>query len=87
MNNDNKDEKSRLLDCFSAVFPALRREQLARAEQAAVSEWDSMATVTLITLVEDEFHVEIPATEMENLVSFDSFLKVLTEAAVNSASK
>ena len=43
--------------------------------------------MTLISVVEDEFQVEIPATEMENLVSFDSFLKVVTDAAVNSASK
>jgi len=85
--NDNKDEKSRLLDCFSAVFPALSREQIVRADQAALSAWDSMATVTLITVVEDEFQVEIPATELENLVSFDSFLKVLADAAVNSGSK
>jgi acyl carrier protein len=46
-----------------------------------------MATVTLISVIEDEFHVEIPATEMEKLVSFEGFLKVLTDATVNSASK
>jgi acyl carrier protein len=87
MINDNKDEKSRLVDCFSAVFPALNREQIARADQSTLSEWDSMATVTLISVIEDEFHVEIPATEMEKLFSFEGFLKVLTDATVNSASK
>jgi acyl carrier protein len=87
MNNDNKDEKSRLLDCFSAVFPTLSRDQIARAEQATLPEWDSMVTVTLIAVIEDEFHVEVPVTEMENLVSFESFLKFLTDAAVNSAAK
>jgi|HubBroStandDraft_6_1064221.scaffolds.fasta_scaffold1383048_1 acyl carrier protein len=87
MNNDNKNEKSRLLDCFAAVFPSLSREQIERAEQANLPEWDSIATVTLITVIEDEFHVEIPATEIENLVSFDNVLKFVASAAANPASK
>lgn len=87
MNNDNKDEKSRLIDCFSAVFPALSRVQIEGAEQAILPEWDSMATATLVTLIEDEFQLEIAAAEMENLVSFEKFLQVLKEAAVNSAAK
>jgi acyl carrier protein len=87
MNTDNKNEKSRLLDCFAAVFPTLSREQVAQAEQASLPEWDSIATVTLITVIEDEFHVEISASEIENLVSFDKVLKFVTDAAVNPASK
>jgi acyl carrier protein len=87
MNNENKNEKSRLLDCFAAVFPSLSREQLERAEQANLPEWDSIATVTLITVIEDEFHMEVPVTEIENLVSFDKVLKFVTNAAVNPASK
>ena len=81
MSMDGKDERSRMLDCFAAVFPQLSREQMESAEQGSVGEWDSIATVTLVTVVEDEFHVEIPVTEIEELSSFDKFLKFVAEAA------
>jgi len=87
MSNDSKNEKSRMLDCFAAVFPQLSPEQMTRAEQGGLAEWDSIATVTLVTVVEDEFQVEIPVSEIENLVSFDKFLQFVCHAAVKPASK
>ena len=36
-----------------------------------MSDWDSIATVTLITLIEEEFDIEVEAEDLERLVSFD----------------
>ena len=83
----HKDEKSRLVDCFATVFPSLGANQIVSLNQATLAQWDSMATVTLIALVEEEFHVEIPVTEMENLVSFDNFLSVVTCCTLSSHSR
>lgn len=68
---------SRLTQCFAAVFPALDAAQLKHATQDSLEAWDSLATVTLIHLIEDEFQVEIPFEKIEELMSFESFLQYL----------
>ena len=82
----NTNEQSRLIDCFSAVFPMLTEKQILDLDQAAFAQWDSMATVTLIAVIEEAFQIEIPVHQMENLVSFQSFQHILMETAANSDS-
>lgn len=65
------DVESRLLQCFAAAFPTLREDELRRASLASVAEWDSIASITVITLVEEEFQIEVPPDEIENMVSFE----------------
>lgn len=72
------DTKPRLVDCFSAVFLSLSQEDITKATQASMPAWDSLATVTLVNVVEDEFGIEIPPDEVENLVSFETFLTYLS---------
>ena len=38
--------------CFSCVFPSLSDEDIPHASVATVGSWDSLATVTLVALVE-----------------------------------
>jgi acyl carrier protein len=44
---------------------------------ASVAQWDSLATVNLIALVEEEFQVQIPDADLENFVSFELILDYL----------
>jgi acyl carrier protein len=76
--NYDQTEQSRLADCFCAVFPALSREQLIAAKQVSMEEWDSLATVNLVTLVEEQFKIAIPPEQIEELQSFDAFWTFLT---------
>ena len=72
------------MECFSAVFPALNDLEIIEATQASMVGWDSLATVTLVTAVEDEFGIEIPPEDVEILVSFDTFQNYLAQYRVNS---
>lgn len=63
----------RLIRCFQAVFPNLDDKQAVRATTANVSEWDSVASTNLIAVIEEEFGVEFPVSDIEKL---DSFQKI-----------
>jgi len=49
--------ENRLVCCFASVFEDLTTEQIAQA--SVTTEWDSLAAVTLLAVVEQEFGVEM----------------------------
>ena len=59
------DLDRRLEGCFMAVFPSLDREAVRTASPDTVPDWDSIATVTLLAAVEDEFGVAIDVADIE----------------------
>ena len=64
------DTYQRLVDCFAAVFPDLPLSAIPTASTVDVPQWDSIANVTLISVVEEEFSVQLPVDELENMTSF-----------------
>jgi acyl carrier protein len=64
----------RLSRCFIAVFPAVDPRQLKAADPGTVDGWDSVATVTLVTVIEEEFHIEIDSDDIEYVLSFSAAL-------------
>jgi acyl carrier protein len=64
------DDRARLMQCFAAVFPALPPEQIAEASPETVPAWDSIAHVTLMVVVEQEFGIPVAPEDMEHLGSF-----------------
>ncbi len=73
------DLQTRLMKCFAALFPQLTPEEIARATVDSVEGWDSLATVTLLTLVEEEFGTTIEPENLEHLQSFDAYIHYLSE--------
>ncbi len=63
------DVRSRLIRCFAAVFPGLTHDQIPKAQPATVTGWDSVASVTLIATIEEEFAVEFDVQEIANVLS------------------
>jgi len=61
---------TRLLNCFEAVFPELPPDDVPSAAIASMPEWDSLATVTLMSLIEEEFHITISTDDLEMFISF-----------------
>ena len=72
------DTQERLIRCFSTVFPGLSRNEILQASSASTPGWDSLAMVTLLAVIEEEFGVQFPPHELEALVSFDSFSSYMT---------
>lgn len=64
------DVESRLLKIFESVFPAVPQQQLRNVDQHNTAAWDSIATVTLISLIEEEFNISFDLDRMETLTSF-----------------
>lgn len=74
MGEATNDTRTRLVKCFAAVFPDLDERDIPRASPASVGSWDSLASVTLVSVLEEEFGVDIPPDDVEHLVSFDLVL-------------
>lgn len=73
--------EERLAQCFSAVFPNRSREEILSASQESMMEWDSLASVTLLALIQQEFEVDIDLFDLEGLDSFRLLLDHLRRKA------
>jgi acyl carrier protein len=80
------DIESRLTNCFAIAFPDLNPREIPSASAGSLASWDSLAGITLIALIEEEFSVSIPPDDVPDLVSFElvlDYLKTLTGKAAN----
>ena len=75
------DAKARLTRCFAAVFPHLSEETIQLATPNSVETWDSLASITLINVIEEEFGIEIDPEDIEHLVSFEKVLDYVSRNA------
>lgn len=62
--------EDRLTDCVAIVFPELSRDEIPRAGGASLANWDSLAMVTLVSLVEEEFDVHFSIDEYQLAASY-----------------
>ncbi len=67
------ETRQKLMNCFQVVFPDLPQESLASASTATVASWDSVAAITLMNVMEDEFGLEM---DLDDLAELDSFEKI-----------
>jgi acyl carrier protein len=65
--------------CFEQVFPQLERSRIAQATSQNVEGWDSIAQVTLLSLIGEEFHLELDFEEFEGATSFASILDLIRQ--------
>ena len=61
---------SRVSQCFLSVFPNLTDADLPRASQAGLPQWDSVAHVTLLSAISEEFQIELDDESFEALTSY-----------------
>lgn len=74
---DELSMNARLANCFQVVFPQLPAAAIPSARQDSVEAWDSVAAITLISVIEDEFQVTVDLERMLDLTSFAAFLAYL----------
>jgi acyl carrier protein len=73
-----RDEQAeRLAGCFSKVFPNMSPDEIASAAQENLAAWDSIAHVTLISLIGEEFATDLDFEEFDGATSFASILEIL----------
>lgn len=67
----------RLVKCFKQVFPAMNTAEIPAATQEATSAWDSVAHVTLLSLIGEEFGIDIDFEEFAEATSFAAILDLV----------
>lgn len=76
--------EGRLTQCFQTVFPELSAEEVRTASQATLTGWDSVAAITLMNVIEDEFGIEMDLDIVADLDSFDrvrDYLRTVAKAS------
>ncbi len=71
------DLQGRLSNCFAVAFPDLKPQEIASAAMGSMASWDSLAVITLVSLIEEEFSITIPPDDVIDLVSFELILEYL----------
>ena len=72
--------ETRLAACFLAVFPDLNPHSVASASAGSLPGWDSVATVTLLAVVEEEFGINADTSDLASFDSFESILGFIRES-------
>jgi acyl carrier protein len=75
------DIDERLLDCFQAVLPEVERANIPKVTMKSEAAWDSIATVTLISLIEETFGVDTQPEDIGQLTSFLAIRQYLERKA------
>ena len=77
-----EDVQQRLLACFQAVFPERDDKALMELSQETYSGWDSLASVTLVRLIEEQFGIQIDLFDLEELNSFSAMSNYLQKTLI-----
>jgi len=64
---------TRLSNCFQVVFPGLPNSNILAASQDSIAAWDSVAAITLVSVIEEEFGIEL---DLDALAEFNSFVSI-----------
>ena len=77
--------ETRLVNVFETVFPDLPPEKIETASQDRVENWDSIAAITLVNLIEEEFGIEMDFDQIADLTSFPEILKYVNGRVPHTA--
>jgi acyl carrier protein len=79
------DVESRLVNCFEIAFPELTPLEIPSVSMGSLASWDSLAGITLISLIEEEFNTSILPDDAAGLTSFELILDHLTKLPAGDA--
>ena len=64
------DIQSRVFNCFTSVFPELAPADIPQASQESLARWDSVAHITLLSAIAEEFQYELDEDSLETMTSY-----------------
>ncbi len=70
MEGQDEQLDERVTSCFRAVFPDLSDEQILGINRSEQSGWDSLATMNLFSVLEEEFECRLEDSDLEHLDGF-----------------
>lgn len=69
----------KLAHCFSLTFPNLPPERILAASADNLAEWDSIAHITLLTVIGEQFGIDVDFEEFEGALSFEALAAKIHE--------
>jgi acyl carrier protein len=81
---DNREAK--LIKVFQTVFPDMDAQKVQAASQESVPGWDSVAALTLMNVIEEEFEIQLDFDKAADLTSFSEILDYLRETQSKAVS-
>jgi acyl carrier protein len=79
--------KERLQTLFESVFPDVPAEEIPQATQNNTQNWDSVAAITLMNVIEEEFEIQMDFEDLGDLTSFSKILDYLNERVSPATAK
>lgn len=73
------NSETQLVSIFENVFPDLPPEKIRSATQDTVANWDSVAAITLMNLIEEEFNIQMDFDDLGDLTSFEKIRSYIDE--------
>ena len=67
----------RLARCFGLVFPELGPDEIPLASPSSVGTWDSLASINLVAVIEEEFGIQVELEELEEMMSVATVLDLV----------
>jgi acyl carrier protein len=74
--------ETRLSRCFSLIFPSLTEEEIRESDVARLIDVDSLAAVTLVALIHEQFAVNLDMDDLQSLGSFRAVWQYVHEKAL-----
>jgi acyl carrier protein len=78
------EQDDRLVRCFASVFPTLSDEEIRACDVVPLVDLDSLAGVTLVTVIDEEFGVSVELSQLLELQSFGAISEFLREERASS---
>lgn len=69
--------EDRLASRLALALPDVPPEALPSASNTTVPTWDSLATVNIVSMIEEEFSLQVPLTDLEHFASYAKILAYL----------
>lgn len=73
------DISQRVTNCFLNIFPDADPQAIPTATNENFPGWDSIAQVTLLASIAEEFSIELEMSDFEELVSFPLIVSTLEQ--------
>jgi acyl carrier protein len=75
----------RVYRCFQEIFPGLPESQIESASTETVGDWNSMTTINLVLLLEEEFATQLEPEDIEQLRSYPTVLETIRRKVESAA--
>ena len=77
--------EERVATCFLNVFPNIQPDEIPGASAASLEGWDSIAHVTLLSSISEEFGFDFEMEDFEELVSYQLIVEYLEKKKIATA--